>query len=426
MSTSVPGSRWKFTLGLAGLAGVAALVMGGPWTVEEPARSVAPAANPDAGESARPAANPDAGVGLTGASSPPAEPEAGVAGAAPDEAPDVVEVVICLDTSGSMSALLDTVRHRLWEIVDEVDRLAPEAELRVALLTFGSPGIASAEEGYVVVRSDLTDDLDQIYAAVMELSTSGGDEYVGWVVHSALEQLSWSSAQGVERILFVAGNESADQGKEVHDFRVTVGEASERGIRVNAMFAGGHSQGVHAGWQAVALAGEGMYVAIDKQRGTVDVATPYDDDLSRLNDELNSTYVPYGEDGRRLQDRMVELDNKARSLGARGSGSRFGSKGSGKYKVESWELVDAVASGRLEVDRLKQDKLPAELRGLSEAQLSAALAARGAERDRVKADLRKTSTERAAWLADWEAKQGAGSGLDDAIRAALRQQIAGS
>ena len=420
MSTSVPGSRWKFTLGLAGLAGIAALVMGGPWTVEQTAPT-APVAVADAG--AGPVANPDAGEGAVAAA--PAVVDAETEPASGD-APDVVEVVICLDTSGSMNALLDTVRHRLWEIVDEVDRLAPEAELRVALLTFGSPNAASADQGYVVVRSDLTEDLDQIYAAVMELSTNGGDEYVGWVVHSALDQLSWSEAEGVERIMFVAGNESADQGKEVHDFRVTVGQASERGIRVNAMFAGDHGSGVNAQWQAVALAGEGMYVAIDKQRGTVDVATPYDDDLSRLNDELNATYVPYGEEGQRLQDRMVELDNKARSLGSRGSGSRFGGKGSAKYKVETWELVDAVASGRLEVDRLKQDKLPAEFRGMSDEQLTAALAARGAKRDQVKEQLRATSTQRTKWLADWEAKQGAGSGLDDAIRAALRQQIAGS
>ena len=42
-------------------------------------------------------------------------------------------------------------------------------ELRVGLVSFGSPNVASAEEGFVKVHTDLTSDLDALYGKLMAL-----------------------------------------------------------------------------------------------------------------------------------------------------------------------------------------------------------------------------------------------------------------
>jgi hypothetical protein len=60
-------------------------------------------------------------------------------------------------------------------------------------------------------ESDLTTDLDAIYAKLFALRTSGGDEYVARVVSVATDDMKWTQAPGALKIIFVAGNEEANQ-----------------------------------------------------------------------------------------------------------------------------------------------------------------------------------------------------------------------
>src|SRR6185503_7107640 len=59
--------------------------------------------------------------------------------AAPQEK-KVVELAICLDTSGSMEGLINAARQKLWEIVNDLALAKPTPALRVALLTYGNDG----------------------------------------------------------------------------------------------------------------------------------------------------------------------------------------------------------------------------------------------------------------------------------------------
>src|SRR6185295_8158597 len=65
-----------------------------------------------------------------------------------------VDVVICLDTSGSMEHLLDSTRARIWDVVNELAKLKPTPELRVGLLSFGTDQ-ATEREGFIVQHLDL-------------------------------------------------------------------------------------------------------------------------------------------------------------------------------------------------------------------------------------------------------------------------------
>ena len=73
-----------------------------------------------------------------------------------------IDLVICLDTSGSMTALIDSARAKLWDVVNELARATPIPHLRVGLLTYGSPGLSTLAAGWVVRQTDLTDDLDAV------------------------------------------------------------------------------------------------------------------------------------------------------------------------------------------------------------------------------------------------------------------------
>ena len=145
----------------------------------------------------------------------------------------VVDLAICLDTSGSMDGLIDSARQKIWSIVNDLALAKPSPRLRVALLSFGNQG-NEAEAGWVRVESDLTEDLDLISARLFALKTNGGTELVGRVIQKSLLSLSWDKGQGL-KLIVVAGNESADQDKEV-PFRAVCKQAITSGVMINSIY----------------------------------------------------------------------------------------------------------------------------------------------------------------------------------------------
>ena len=135
---------------------------------------------------------------------------ASVAGAGEKEPRRTVDLVICLDTSGSMKGLIDSARRKIWAIVNDLALAKPTPRLRVALLTFGNHG-NDAAAGWVRVESGLTEDLDLISQKLFVLTTNGGEEYVGRVLQTGLEKIQWQEDANALKLMVVAGNESADQ-----------------------------------------------------------------------------------------------------------------------------------------------------------------------------------------------------------------------
>ena len=72
-----------------------------------------------------------------------------------------IDLALCLDTSNSMDGLIDSARQRLWALVNELALAEPTPRLRVALLTYGSPGFGE-DNGWVRTQVPLTDDLDMV------------------------------------------------------------------------------------------------------------------------------------------------------------------------------------------------------------------------------------------------------------------------
>ena len=48
-----------------------------------------------------------------------------------------IDVVICLDISGSMDGLIESAKTKLWDIVNDLAKIKPTPQLRVALYTYG-------------------------------------------------------------------------------------------------------------------------------------------------------------------------------------------------------------------------------------------------------------------------------------------------
>jgi len=333
-----------------------------------------------------------------------------------------VDVVIALDTSGSMEQLIDAARARVWDVVNELGRLTPTPELRVGLLSFGNES-STEELGWIVEETDLTDDLDTVYGKLMALTTAGSEEHVGRVLQTALETMSWSPDRDALRIIFVAGNETADQGIELADFRGVGRQASEDEIIINALFAGNREQGIVERWHEVANHGGGNFSAIDPRTSTIQIPTPADEPLLALNQRLNETYVPYGANGEKGLTNQVAQDSNASRLGVQSCSSRIVAKGSALYTNAAWDLVDATLQPDFDWSAIDDRDLPEQLALMTVEQRRAFVEEKRAAREAIQLEIQALSAEREAYIATALFQEGAGvPGLGSAMRDAIRQQ----
>ncbi len=331
-----------------------------------------------------------------------------------------IDLVICLDTSGSMSGLINSAKQKLWDIINDLAMAQPKPKLRVALLTFGNLG-HEAENGWVTVDSGLTDDLDVISEKLFALTTNGGTEYVGRVLQYA-GQLDWHPSRGALKLIVVAGNESADQDREA-PFRAMCSKLIARGIMVNSIYCGPVHDAVAPGWMEVAELAEGRFASIDQDNGTMVVATPFDSELATLSTELNETYLPFGARGQAALVNQSTQDANAASLNTAASASRAVTKSQGVYFC-SWDLVDACGSGKVKLDDVSADELPVRMQSMTIVQRRTYVTMMGRRRGETQDRIKQLSSKRAAWIAE-ELRRQPTDGLnsfDNAIRSAIREQ----
>src|SRR5215207_7540709 len=68
-----------------------------------------------------------------------------------------VEVVFCLDTTGSMGGLLEGAKAKIWSICNQIAGARPTPDLKVGLVAYRDRG-----DDYVTKVHDLSDDLDAV------------------------------------------------------------------------------------------------------------------------------------------------------------------------------------------------------------------------------------------------------------------------
>ena len=339
--------------------------------------------------------------------------------------PVPVDLVICLDTSGSMTQLIDSARSKLWNIVNELAKVEQNVVLRVGLLTYGSPNLSTDDQGFVVFQSDLTRDLDTIYDKMMKMTTNGGDEYVGWVLHDAVKKMNWSSDPGAMKMIFVCGNESADQARAVHDFRTVSSQAGEQAIIIiNAIYAGQQQQGISENWHEVGRYGLGEFFAINTAAGIIQIDAPQDQELARLNISINATYIPYGLHGEAGRDNQLQQDGNAQIMGNESFNCRNVAKASSLYFNGSWDLVDAVTQEGFKLEEVDVNTLPENMQHMTPEERKCYIEGRRAERETIQKQILELAGEREAYLKEAYKKVTKGTSLDDAIRQALHKQAA--
>lgn len=330
-----------------------------------------------------------------------------------------IKVALLLDTSNSMDGLIDQAKAQLWEIVNELSYAKCDEEspnLKIALYEYGNDNL-NAAEGYLRQVISFSDDLDEISKSLFSLTTNGGNEYCGKVIKTAIDQLEWGENKKDLKFIFIAGNEPYTQGNV--SYKDASKLAHQNDVTVNTIFCGDYNQGISGYWKDGADLTHGDYMAINHNKATVHIASPYDDKILQLNEKLNKTYVAYGRMGEQKMEMQAQQDSNARSYNKANAVSRTVSKSSRLYKNSSWDLVDAESESDFSYEELDKSQLPEELKGKSTEEIKSYVNKKRKEREKLQKEIADLNVKRRQYVAS---KSTNDNGLENAMINAIKTQ----
>lgn len=334
-----------------------------------------------------------------------------------------IQVAILLDTSNSMDGLINQAKSQLWKMVNELavskkDGVAPDIE--IALYDYGNSTI-SAGTGYVRQIVPLTRDLDLVSEKLFSLTTRGGDEYCGRVIQEATNALEWTGNNNDLQLIFIAGNEPFTQGPV--DYRDACKNAIKEGIIVNTIHCGDYQVGVNTKWKDGADLADGKYLNIDQDDEVVHIPTPFDDEIMRLNQSLNETYIGYGSLGAANLRRQAVQDTNASSFGDANKVERAVAKSKKSlYKNSSWDLVDAAEDNEAVIEELEEEALPEEMKDMTVTERKEFVEQKRNERNAIQDQINDLDKKRKAFIAEERKNSSEKLTLDNVMLETVRSQ----
>lgn len=250
-----------------------------------------------------------------------------------------IDLVLCIDTSNSMDGLIGAAKQKLWDIVNTLARAKPTPNLRVALYSYGNDGYDS-KKGWVRKELDFSTNLDKVFEKLFDLKTGGGTEFATRVSHDAIKEQAWSKNPKALKMIFVCGNEPANQDSVVT--MKAVGDlAATNDITINTIYCGGADDSDCQSWRELARLAKGNFSNIN-QGQEVAIATPFDKDLAKLADAVNQTYIPYGEGGKANKDNQALQTANSAKIDVANLAARVQLQNGALYRNSDWDLVDKL------------------------------------------------------------------------------------
>lgn len=339
-----------------------------------------------------------------------------------------VEVVFVLDTTSSMSGLIDAAKEKIWSIASSMASAQQAPDIHMGLVAFRDRG-----DAYITKVVDLSQDLDSMYATLIDFKAEGGGdgpESVNQALHDAVHSISWSQDPNSYKVIFLVGDAPPhmDYQNDVK-FPQTLSVAASKGIVVNAIQCGQHVETQQI-WQMIASSANGEYFNVAQDGNAVAIATPFDEEIAALSEELDETRLFFGSPEEKVKHRKkIAATSKLHAQSSAQSRARravYNATAAGESNLlgES-DLVSAVESGRIDVTEIEREVLPESLQTLSKDELADVVTDTSQKRGELSRQIKELAAKRQSYLEEQVDASGAAENtLDHKIYQAVRAQAA--
>lgn len=312
---------------------------------------------------------------------------------------DQAEVVFVLDSTCSMSGLIEGAKQKIWNIANSIITQDSRPEVKIGLITYRDRG-----DDYITKFKDLTDDIDAVYAELTSFSAGGGGdgpESVNQALHEAVTKMSWSPREKhVYRVIFLVGDfpPHMDYDNDVK-YLESCTAACDRHIIINTIQCGVERTCTPI-WKEIANKGEGTFIQIAQHGGMIIRESPYDAEIAKLTDELDGTVILYGD-----ITQQAEVTNKIKfarksSFSLRADRAEFNINSKGNAIQGKGDLVvDADDNAEL-LGELKETELPENMQKMSMEERNQYVAKQQEKRREINTKISELIRKRTDWLAE--------------------------
>ena len=336
-----------------------------------------------------------------------------------------VDVVFVLDTTGSMEGLIQTAKEKIWSIATTMASAQQTPEIRIGLVAYRDRG-----DAYVTKIVDLSDDLDSVYASLMDFEANGGGdgpESVNKALYDAVHNMSWSQQDQAYQVIFLVGDAPPHMDYNEVRYPQIVASAMQKGIVINTIQCGEVQSAIEP-WTQIASLGHGIFFQVEQAGGAVAYNTPFDEEIADLSAQLDDTRLYYGteEEKEKMRGKVAATDklHDGASLASLARRGVFNASVGGRTNLlGDNELVAAFASGSIDLIDIEEDALPAALKPMARAEQEAFVAELAEERSDLQRQIRDLSQDRDGYLAKKvDEAGGLKDSLDQKIYNAVKEQ----
>ncbi len=312
-----------------------------------------------------------------------------------------LEVVVVLETTGSMGGLIEGAKQKIWSIASEIARGQPTPILEVGLVAYRDVG-----DDYVTRKYPLTRDLDAMFVNLQKLRADGGGdtpEHVGRALGEAVSKMSWSQDSKTMKLIYLVGDAPPhDDYKDGWNSTVWARRAAERGITVHAIRCGDDTETSRTFTRIASLA-SGNFISIGQTGGMVATASPYDAELKRLNAEIAAKTMYGGAREARAATHakvaaMVAAPAPAQADRAAFFGTNSGAGLASTAAPEAEAGAVDLTSAPAKAAAMKDEDLPAELQAVGKAERKEKLEEMQKERAALEHKAAEVARQRADWM----------------------------
>lgn len=336
-----------------------------------------------------------------------------------------IDVVFVLDTTGSMSDLIQAAKEKIWSIASTMASAQQTPDIRIGLVAY-----RDRSDAYVTRVVDLSDDLDTVYATLMDFEAGGGGdtpESVNKALYDAVHEMSWTEQDQAYKVIFLVGDAPPHMDYNEVRYPEIIASAAEMGIVVNTIQCGELPDTVQP-WTQIASLGQGNFFQVEQSGSAVAYTTPYDEEIAELSARLDDTRLYYGnaKDKARAEEKIVATAkvHEEASFAARARRGVFNASAGGRLNMlGDNELVDAITSGEVELEELEPEELPAAMASMKPEEQVAHIAQLADERAELKRQIQELSTDRDGYIrAKVEEAGGAADSLDQKLYDTVKEQ----